>query len=58
MQVSTELRDQIRASINDAYYEARNDGSTMDAASHNAADAVVTVLENTQLIVATTVKIV
>jgi Spy/CpxP family protein refolding chaperone len=40
----SELREELRAKINDAYYDARNAGRSMDQASHDAADAVLRVL--------------
>lgn len=36
-----EWRDQVRAKISDAYYDARNAGRTMEDAADVAADAVV-----------------
>lgn len=36
-----EWRDQVRAKISDAYYDARNAGRTMEDAADAAADAVV-----------------
>ena len=38
---SPEWRDQVRAKISDAYYDARNAGRTMEDAADAAADAVV-----------------
>jgi hypothetical protein len=40
----SELREELRAKINDAYYNARNERRTMDQASHDATDAVLRVL--------------
>lgn len=37
-------RDECRKAISDAYYEARNQGHTMEQAADNAADAVETIL--------------
>ena len=41
----TEPRNQIRAAISNAYYEARNDGLTMETAADNATEAVLEVLQ-------------
>jgi hypothetical protein len=41
----TELRDEVRRVISDAYYNARNEGRTMEHAADSAADAVVAVVE-------------
>lgn len=42
--MSTDLRAEVRKAISDAYYEARNDGQTMETAADNAADAVTAIL--------------
>ena len=40
-----QMRSLIRVAISDAYYEARNDGETMESAADAAASGVWTVLE-------------
>lgn len=45
MSVEDRLREQVRAKISDAYYDARNAGETMETAADNAADAVARLFE-------------
>lgn len=40
----SDLRAEVRKAISDAYYEARNNGQTMETAADNAADAVTAIL--------------
>lgn len=42
--MSTALRDEIRAAISNAYYEARNTHRTMEAAADDAVDAVMVIV--------------
>ena len=39
------LREEVRAKISDAYYDARNAGQTMETAADVAADAVLAVVK-------------
>lgn len=41
----TSQADRIRGLISDAYYDARNDGGTMETAADRAIDAVLAVIE-------------
>lgn len=45
MKTDTELQSKIRAAISNAYYDARNEGQTMEAAADNATAAVVALIE-------------
>lgn len=40
------IRDRIRAAISDSYYDARNDGLTMEHAADQATAKVMVVLED------------
>lgn len=42
--MSDDLRKDIRTAITNAYYDARNDGRTMESAADIAADAVMVVV--------------
>jgi hypothetical protein len=39
--MNTQVRDDVRKAITDAYYDARNAGDTMETAADAAADAVM-----------------
>lgn len=43
---SPELRQQVRAAISNAYYEARNDRQTMEYAADQATIAVLRIIES------------
>lgn len=45
-EVSPELRSQVRAAISNAYYEARNEGRTMESAADDATEKVLDVMRS------------
>lgn len=44
----SKLKERLAAKIRDAYYDARNNGGTMDSASYDAADAVLRILDGVE----------
>lgn len=47
MTITEEVRARLRAAISDAYYNARNDGRTMESAADDATSRVVVIIEET-----------
>lgn len=50
-EVSPETKAQIRAAISNAYYEARNQGRTMESAANAAVEAVLATMQPINVII-------